>query len=90
MDTLVKKAYENWMHVVEYDGRMLLNMKQSKRASSSRTEVVIEAPADYHVSPDQQVSLPRLPSSVPLEQTFMNSVVAVGGEHFLHHYHICH
>eukprot|EP00268_Persea_americana_P046879 TRINITY_DN4849_c1_g1_i3.p1 TRINITY_DN4849_c1_g1~~TRINITY_DN4849_c1_g1_i3.p1 ORF type:complete len:653 (-),score=155.34 TRINITY_DN4849_c1_g1_i3:806-2764(-) len=79
VDTLVKKAYENWMHVVEYDGRMLLNMKQSKRASSSRTEAVIEAPADYHVSLDQQVSLPRLPSSVPSEQTFMNSVVAVEG-----------
>ncbi|XXG51641.1 hypothetical protein AAC387_Pa03g0165 [Persea americana] len=79
LDTLMKKPYENRMDVMEYDGRMLLNMKQSERASSSRTEVVIEAPADYHVSLDQQVSLPHLPSSVPSEQTFMNSVVAVGG-----------
>lgn len=89
MDALVKKAYDNWIHVIEYDGRMLLNMKQSKIANSSRTKVMIEGPEDYPVSFDQQVSLPCLPSSVSSEQAFMNPGLAVGGEHFLHRCHIC-
>uniref|UniRef100_A0A0D6R297 Calmodulin-binding protein 60 B n=1 Tax=Araucaria cunninghamii TaxID=56994 RepID=A0A0D6R297_ARACU len=32
VDTLVKKAYDNWMSVVEYDGKALLGSRSNKRA----------------------------------------------------------
>lgn len=35
VDSLVKKAYDNWLHVVEYDGRALLGSKQKKRSGAS-------------------------------------------------------
>ncbi|CAI0555878.1 unnamed protein product [Linum tenue] len=39
VDTLVKKAYENWNQAVEYDGKSLLSFKQTKRpATTSRNE----------------------------------------------------
>lgn len=82
VDTLVKKAYDNWMHVIEYDGRALLNSKQSKRASSSRNEVQM-GPVDYIPTMDQQVSLPRLQMSVPPEQASADSSLTVVGEKLL-------
>ncbi|RAL49642.1 unnamed protein product [Cuscuta campestris] len=36
VDTLVRKAYENWMHVVEYDGRALMSLNENKSTDSSR------------------------------------------------------
>ncbi|XP_077238286.1 calmodulin-binding protein 60 D-like [Tasmannia lanceolata] len=77
VDTLVKKAYDNWMHVVEYDGRALLNSKHSKRMNSSQPEVLM-GPPDYPPS-DQQVSLPHLPVPVPQEQALVDSGLAVAG-----------
>ncbi|CAN1198465.1 Calmodulin-binding protein 60 B [Linum perenne] len=44
VDTLVKKAYENWNEVVEYDGKSLLSFKQTKRSTTSRTEGQIGHP----------------------------------------------
>ncbi|KAK1391594.1 hypothetical protein POM88_010650 [Heracleum sosnowskyi] len=35
VDTLVKKAYENWNQVVEYDGKSLLSFKQLNNASQN-------------------------------------------------------
>ncbi|XP_019054271.1 PREDICTED: calmodulin-binding protein 60 C isoform X2 [Nelumbo nucifera] len=75
VDSLVKKAYENWGQVIEYDGKALLSYKQNKR-SSSRNELPM-APTDYANSFDQQVSVPRLP--VPSEQSSMDSGLNVGG-----------
>ncbi|KAL4585525.1 hypothetical protein LXL04_010147 [Taraxacum kok-saghyz] len=34
VDTLMKKAYDNWMHVVEYDGKSFLGAHQEKAAVS--------------------------------------------------------
>jgi hypothetical protein len=41
VDTMVKKAYDNWMHVVEYDGKSLLNSNQtsSNGSEGSRSEL---------------------------------------------------
>ncbi|KAF0906123.1 hypothetical protein E2562_009114 [Oryza meyeriana var. granulata] len=32
-DALVKKAYDNWMYAIEYDGKALLNSKPKKKAA---------------------------------------------------------
>lgn len=64
VDTLVKKAYENWNQVIEYDGESLVNFKQTKRLRSSRSEL----PVDYPNALEHQLQLPRLPSSASNEQ----------------------
>ncbi|EEF30188.1 hypothetical protein RCOM_0445820 [Ricinus communis] len=36
-----KKAYDNWNEVIEYDGKSLLNFKQSKRSNTYQDELQI-------------------------------------------------
>ncbi|KAM7267706.1 hypothetical protein ACFE04_009872 [Oxalis oulophora] len=55
VDTLVKKAYENWHQVVEYDGKSLMNFQQANRA---RNELQIGG-IDYTNTLEHQ--LPPLP-----------------------------
>lgn len=79
VDTLVKKAYDNWMNVIEYDGKALLNFKQSKKTTPSRNEVP-SAQANYSASYDhQQVSQASLSVSVPSDQSSIDTGVAMGG-----------
>ncbi|GMP22380.1 hypothetical protein CsSME_00000432 [Camellia sinensis var. sinensis] len=59
VDTLVKKAYDNWNHVVEYDGKSLLSFKQSKRPGTSRNELLM-GPVDYPTSFENQLPQQRL------------------------------
>ncbi|KAG8485032.1 hypothetical protein CXB51_021140 [Gossypium anomalum] len=66
VDTLVKKAYDNWLQVIEYDGKSLLNFKQNRR-SSARNEPQTDA-IGYPNALDHQLQLPRLPVAVPTEQ----------------------
>ncbi|KAK9706643.1 hypothetical protein RND81_07G141200 [Saponaria officinalis] len=61
-DTLIKKAYENWMHVVEYDGKSLLSLKQNKNDDTPRIEAPMTQPNNYY---NHQLSLPSL--SVPVD-----------------------
>ncbi|KAJ9690304.1 hypothetical protein PVL29_012785 [Vitis rotundifolia] len=78
VDTLVKKAYDNWISVVEYDGKSLLNFNQSKSSGSSQTEVAM-GPQDYSNSFDHQLTLPSLPVSVPPQQPSVGPSITVGG-----------
>ncbi|XP_022732413.1 calmodulin-binding protein 60 B-like [Durio zibethinus] len=66
VDTLVKKAYDNWNQVIDYDGKSLLNFKQNRR-SSARNELQMGA-INYPNALDHQLQLPRLPVSAPTEQ----------------------
>lgn len=77
VDSLVKKAYENWDQVVEYDGKSLVNADQNNRSIASEDELRVE-PIDYGSSLDHQLQMPALPVSVPSEQQ-MNSGLPVGG-----------
>ncbi|CAD5175368.1 unnamed protein product [Musa acuminata subsp. malaccensis] len=54
-DALVKKAYDNWMQVIEYDGRALLNFTKNKKAPAAQKESLL-ASSNYPSSYDQQVS----------------------------------
>ncbi|CAA2964814.1 calmodulin-binding 60 B-like [Olea europaea subsp. europaea] len=38
VDTLVKKAYDNWMHVIEYDGKSLLGFDENKGSVGSQID----------------------------------------------------
>lgn len=74
-DSLKREACAKWRDIVEYhESRMLMDMNPNKRARSSPTDFVNEAP-------DQQVP--------PPDQVLGDSGLVVGGEHFLHPYHAC-
>ncbi|KAH1033548.1 hypothetical protein J1N35_045722 [Gossypium stocksii] len=75
VDSLVKKAYDNWNQVIEYDGKSLLNFKQN-RWSSARNELQI-GELDYTSAVDHQMQLPAVPVPVPTEQ--VHSGLQVGG-----------
>ncbi|OVA10238.1 Calmodulin binding protein-like [Macleaya cordata] len=77
VDSLVKKAYDNWMHVIEYDSKALMGFKQNKRGIASRPEVAISVP-DYPSTFDQQLSIPRLPVPVPTVQSSVDPGLNVG------------
>ncbi|KAL7211929.1 hypothetical protein ACSBR2_014731 [Camellia fascicularis] len=78
VDTLVKTAYENWMHVIEYDGESLLSFTQNKNSAASQNDGTV-GPQDYSTAFDPQLTLPSLPVSIPLEQPSMNPALTVGG-----------
>ncbi|KAF2943407.1 calmodulin-binding protein 60 C isoform X2 [Oryza sativa Japonica Group] len=49
-DALVKKAYDNWMYAIEYDGKALLNSKPKKKAAPTghvETHPPLSQPASY-------------------------------------------
>ncbi|XP_031250097.1 calmodulin-binding protein 60 D-like [Pistacia vera] len=77
VDSLVKKAYDNWMHVIEYDGKSLLGFTQSKSGGAPETDVPT-APQHYINSFDQ-LTLPTLSVPAPPEQPSMNSGLTAGG-----------
>lgn len=76
VDNLVKKAYENWNHVIEYDGKSLLNFKQVRR--SARNEPQTGA-LGYSYAIDHQLQLPQLPVTISSEQPSADSRLPVGG-----------
>ncbi|TXG47293.1 hypothetical protein EZV62_026587 [Acer yangbiense] len=78
VDTLVKKAYDNWMHVIEYDGKSLLDFMQNKSVVSPQADIPT-GPQNYLNSFDQQVALPTLTVPPPPEQPSMDSGLSVGG-----------
>nr|ACG47634.1 calmodulin binding protein [Zea mays] len=63
-DALVKKAYDNWMYVIEYDGKGLLNPKPKKK-SASTGQVETHAPAGGPTSYQQYLSSMSMPGPSP-------------------------
>ncbi|KAK3435491.1 hypothetical protein EUGRSUZ_C00185 [Eucalyptus grandis] len=76
VDTLVKKAYDNWNQVVEYDGKSLLSFKQVRRSSRNEPQM---AALEYSNALDHQLQLPRLPVPFTSEQPSADSGLTVGG-----------
>lgn len=77
----MKKAYDNWMHVIEYDGNSLLSSKVH-RDSGSLGSGIKTGPHVYVSSTDHQLSLPTLPSfpvAVTPGQPSMDPGHVVGG-----------
>ncbi|XP_057767270.1 calmodulin-binding protein 60 B-like isoform X2 [Salvia miltiorrhiza] len=81
VDTWLKKAYDNWSQVVEYDGKSLLNFMETKKPSTSKSDLPL-GPVDYSLSLDNQLPPQRLPASapsVPSESASIDQSVMVGG-----------
>ncbi|PIN10830.1 hypothetical protein CDL12_16577 [Handroanthus impetiginosus] len=75
VDALVKKAYENWTHVIEYDGKSLLGFDQNKSSDASQNDLRI--PTQDQPNSDQ-LSLPGFRASVPPEHP-LNPGLTIGG-----------
>ncbi|KAI3795795.1 hypothetical protein L1987_38454 [Smallanthus sonchifolius] len=74
VDTLMKKAYDNWMHVVEYDGKSFLGVHEIKLAAP---QIDMEMGSqNYSNSFDHQLSLPPPATQ---EQPTSNPGVTIGG-----------
>ncbi|KAJ1278153.1 hypothetical protein BS78_04G057600 [Paspalum vaginatum] len=63
-DALVKKAYDNWMYVIEYDGKGLLNHKPKKRAASTG-QAEIHPPVGGPTSYQQHLSSTSMSAPSP-------------------------
>ncbi|XP_078438917.1 calmodulin-binding protein [Wolffia australiana] len=76
VDSLVKKAYERWMDVIEYDGKALLNAKKGKRVPASRLAEPLMAPSLNYPSYDQQLPYG---APVPPQLSLLEPSLGVGG-----------
>ncbi|XP_062078617.1 calmodulin-binding protein 60 B isoform X2 [Humulus lupulus] len=76
VDSLVKKAYENWDQVIDYDGKSLLGFKQNKSPGAPRIDHQIGS--SYAVAPDNQLQLSHVPIAPP-QQTPLNSGLPILG-----------
>ncbi|KVH96911.1 Calmodulin binding protein-like protein [Cynara cardunculus var. scolymus] len=76
VDALMKKAYENWMHVVEYDGKSFLGAHQEKVAAPQIDMGMSQQ--NYSNSFDHQLSLPP---PAPREQPASNQGFTIGGKY---------
>ncbi|CAK7350701.1 unnamed protein product [Dovyalis caffra] len=78
VDSLVKKAYDNWMDVVEYDGKSLPDFKQNQGIVASQNDVP-SVQQEFLNSYDHQGTLPSISVPVPSEHPVMHSGPTVGG-----------
>lgn len=66
VDTLVKKAYDNWMHVIEYDGKSLVDFN-NEDAGASCSEFPM-GQQEYSNIYDQQITPPSLSVPISMDQ----------------------
>ncbi|GAU41754.1 hypothetical protein TSUD_85930 [Trifolium subterraneum] len=79
VDTLVKQAYDNWMHVIEYDGKSLLNNNQDQNLDTAHPQALMGS-LEYPNS-IQQTSIHSLPQPEHTGQPSMDTGATVGGYH---------
>uniref|UniRef100_A0A2P2QQS0 Calmodulin-binding protein 60-C n=1 Tax=Rhizophora mucronata TaxID=61149 RepID=A0A2P2QQS0_RHIMU len=78
VDSLVKMAYDNWLHVVEYDGKSLSEYQQDHGEVACEADVST-CQQNVLSSYDHQLPLHNLSNPVPSEQPVINSGPAVSG-----------
>lgn len=76
-DALVKKAYDNWMHAIEYDGKALLSIDHTRR--TNRNEPIQASPQTYPKTYDHLISQASIPISPTLEKISVDSTLNSGG-----------
>ena len=74
----MKKAYENWHQVIEYDGKALVNSKQTRRTRSSQNDLSMSA-ISYPNAIDDQMAFPQLHTTGSTEHALAeNSITPLG------------
>ncbi|KZV48613.1 hypothetical protein F511_29687 [Dorcoceras hygrometricum] len=77
VDSLVKKAYDNWAHVIEYDGKSLLGFDQTKRAEVPENDFRGSS-QNQSISFDQ-LRFPSQPDLITSENQSINPGLTIGG-----------
>ncbi|MCL7039679.1 hypothetical protein MKW94_014034 [Papaver nudicaule] len=87
LDTQVKKAYDNWIHVLEYDCEELMLFEQSKLPRASPSEILVSLQG-FPASNDQQwpcsVSVPPLKHSLASDFSVTGDVNDLGSRYAMH------
>ncbi|XP_019169624.1 PREDICTED: calmodulin-binding protein 60 B-like isoform X2 [Ipomoea nil] len=78
VDTLVKKAYDNWMHVIEYDGKSLMSLNENKSSDSPQNDLLTGS-QDHSNSFNHQLNMPSLSASISSEQPSLDPGLNVRG-----------
>ncbi|GAA0154573.1 hypothetical protein LIER_12515 [Lithospermum erythrorhizon] len=78
VDSLVKKAYDNWNQVVEYDGKSFLGFKQNDDSSLNKNDLQA-GPVNHSSTSDHQFQSPRLPVALPSEPSSVEYSMLMGG-----------
>nr|GLL28824.1 calmodulin-binding protein 60 B-like isoform X1 [Ipomoea trifida] len=78
VDSLVKKAYDNWMHVIEYDGKSLLSLNENKNSDSPQNDL-LTASQNHSNSFNHQLNMPSLSASISSEQPDLDPGLNVRG-----------
>lgn len=73
----MKKAYDNWTHVVEYDGKSFLGFDPNKSLDAPQNDIRIQP--QYQPNSFEQLALPTLATPVPAEHTPMNPGMSIRG-----------
>lgn len=74
----MKKAYDNWTNVIEYDGKSLLGFDQNKSLDAPHNEPTILQP-DQPITFDP-LTLPSVSPSVPTEHPRVDPGLTIGGK----------
>ncbi|EOA15470.1 hypothetical protein CARUB_v10004387mg [Capsella rubella] len=79
VDELVRKAYENWNQVVEYEGKSLSNFNQPERLNISQNNPAATL-ANYSTTSaaDNPIHVTVVPSAVPPNQSPVHSEFSMG------------
>ncbi|VAH48137.1 unnamed protein product [Triticum turgidum subsp. durum] len=73
-DTLVKQAYDDWINVIEYDGKGLLKFKQKKKSVTTRSDAAnISTSYTSYDSAHSQKQLARGHANANIERSLMSS-----------------
>ncbi|CAM8930998.1 unnamed protein product [Rhodiola kirilowii] len=85
VDKLVKKAYDNWNQVVEYDGKSLVSFPSNESESASQDEdymnqAAYSDPLEFHSHPA------HLPAQDYSQQPPINSTLGVGAPRYNNNY----
>ncbi|XP_073301835.1 calmodulin-binding protein 60 D-like isoform X1 [Primulina huaijiensis] len=77
VDSLVTMAYDNWAHVIEYDGKSLLGFGQTKRSDVFQND--FRESSQNQSSSFDQLSIPSHPALIPSEHPSINPGLTIGG-----------
>lgn len=73
----MKKAYDNWAHVIEYDDKSFPGFDQNK---SPDTQNDLRIQSQYQPNSFDQFAVPTLPASVPAEHSPMTPGPTIRGK----------
>lgn len=78
VDALVKRAYEDWDHAIEYDGKSLLGFDQNKSTNVSQNAARVQTQDLSNTVNQLTLPSPPVPVSAQHHQP-MNSGFAIAG-----------